>query len=361
MEETNLSAGPGVKPRIPIARPDLSALEQDNVAQAMRSGWITQGVFVRQAQEKLRLLTRRKYAICTSSGTSALIAALLAFREDHKPWNIAAPVLTFAAVHNAIALTGGVHYPIGADEQTWQLPDDWDDRIEDGTIHAIVSAPCYGKVQGTLGSVPNKIRVIEDCAESFGGTFNGAPAGCFGDISCVSFYANKIVTAGEGGALLTDDPILFERLTTLINHGIDNSHYIPRYTGFNGRMTDLQAAILCAQLDRMHSMIERRRSIMAEYQAAAKGEWTLPKVIDGEVCAPWLFAGLPLHGPDYVRRRCREENIECRPFFHVPFSAGSKLSLNVAKRLSLMGLCLPLSSVMTDLEVERVCKVIRGK
>ena len=358
MEEGDLSEMKNPKPRIPIARPDLTEMERDYVDRVMRSGWITQGYAVEEAQERLKVITGRKYALCTSSGTSALIAALLAVRTNVVPWVVAAPVLTFAAVSNAISLTGGRLFPLGADEKTWQVPE------EEGrgcTFNAAIMAPCYGKVfAGSMVRYATEI-MIEDAAESFGGTFEGRQAGSLGDISCISFYANKICTAAEGGAVLTDDPDLFAKLKALINHGIDNPNYEPRYPGFNGRMTDLQAAILCAQLERMPYMLERRRKIMAEYVAAAAGEWKLPEILPGEVCAPWLFAGLPLHGPDYVRRRCREENIECRPFFFVPFIAKAKASIYAAKRLSLMGMCLPLSSAMTDIEVERVCKVIRGK
>lgn len=347
--------------RIPIARPDLSFREQQNVENCFANGWLTQGKWVAQAEDRLKAITGRKFAICTSSGTAALLAALLAIRTDWSPWTVAAPVLTFAAVHNAIRLAGGVVWPMGADRESWQVPvKEWNEIRWD----AAIVAPCYGKVEGsdvaTLAGISQRFKVIEDAAESFGGSINGCPAGSFGDISCISFYANKIVTAGEGGAVLTNDPLLDRKLRTAINHGIDNKLYVPSSLGFNGRMTDVQAAILCGQLDMMPTMIRRRLQIMEEYKNASAGRWTLRSVAPGEVLAPWLFSGIP-DDSQKVWADCRRENIECRPFFPITVGGNNTIeSIASARTLSAKGLCLPLSSALTDVEVERVCEVIHG-
>lgn len=354
-----------MKARIPIARPDIGARELKNVMKCVQSGWISQGPFVQEAQERLQEVAGRKYVICCSSGTTALLAALMAIKPNIRaPWRVACPAMTFAAVHNAIKVAGGEPYYLDANPQTWQVSNrEWESR-EYANFDAAIAAPCYGGLAGTLRaeSVANieQFPIIEDAAESFGGYYAERPAGSFGDVSCISFYANKIVTAGEGGAILTDDETIFMRSLKIINHGMETTvkTYKPDMVGLNGRMTDMQAAVLCAQLDRMPEMVGRRQQILGCYRSAAK-DWKLPKVVDAETPAPWMFAGIP---PDEERLgdRCIEEQIEWRPFFPLPDGCPSSPPLTIARHLSEHGVCLPLSSAMTDEEVERVVEVIRG-
>lgn len=345
------------KTRIPVGRPDLGPRERQYVRECMASGWISQGRFADKAAELLKAMTGRKYVFCTSSGTTALIASLLALKPKWYPWTCAAPALTFAAVHNSIRIAGANIWPMGADLQSWQVPvNEWKQVRWD----LAVCAPCYGKVEGVdvavISGVSDRFKVIEDAAESFGGSLNGRPAGSFGHISCISFYANKIVTSGEGGAVLTDDPDLVAALKLILNHGIGGKNYASERTGMNGRMTDLQAAVLCAQLERMPEMIAKRNAIMERYRLASVNSWHLPSVAPGEILAPWLFAGIP-EDRDGMIRRCDDANIEWRPFFPISFSG----EVGMARKLSASGLCLPLSSALMEEEVERVCEVISGR
>lgn len=347
---------------IPIAKPDIGPLELKNLLACGQSGWISQGKFVQQAEDRLKEITGRKYAVCCSSGTTALQVAVMVVQPKKNPlvqdWNVAVPAMTFAAVHNVVRLAGGTPVYMGADDSYQTTKEE---LYCDLSWDAAIVAPCYGH----LGPVINSERqdmtcspVIEDAAESFGGSLNGRPAGSFMDISCISFYANKIVTAGEGGAVLTDDRLVANQVRLIINHGI-RRNFVPLMTGFNGRMTDLQAAILCAQLERMPKMIDRRRQVMARYYEAAAPFWKLPTPQDGEIPAPWLFAGIPPDIQD-LTRRCRHRNMEWRPFFPVPPEAPDTDSIATARSLSGSGVLLPLSSAMTDEEVESVCEVIRG-
>lgn len=351
------------KPRIPIARPDIGRAERMNVNEAMRTGWITQGPFVDRAEDLLCELTGRKHAICTSSGTQALIIALMAIDPGRRPWRVSAPALTFAAVHNAIRLVGGTVQYKGCDRLSWQVP-----YPRGGTIvaDAHIAAPCYGKVEGLdRAEFMCKGPMIEDAAESFSATLNGRAAGSFGLISCVSFYANKCVTAGEGGALLTDDQGFALRLRAIANHGIVEKGYVSIVPGLNGRMTDVQAAILVAQLERLPRMLKRRLKIMHEYiTAAAPAGWMMPMQTPTETPAPWLFAGIPKDTIE-VWKRCETENIECRPIFPLPrqFSPCVQLKdrlMENARKISKYGVVLPLSSALTDSEVERIVEVIRA-
>lgn len=335
-----------------MARPDIGDMERENVIHCMRSGWISQGVFVAEAEAKLRTITGRKHAVCTSSGTMALIVALLAAKHRMDRKTIPCPAMTFAAVHNAIRLTGSrpLYIEHGSDWQTsyWGL-----------VPHPVVlMAACYG---GGVYAHIHETTVINDCAESFGGTVVGRRAESLGDISCLSFFSNKICVSGEGGALLTDSDYFAAQFRLIINHGIDRKNYMPEpeTDGLNGRMTDMQAAILCAQLDRMDEMVAKRRRILNHYRSVASdsGGWSLQLECEGSRLAPWLFAGV--HSDiEAVRRRADAANIEWRPFFPVPKHAGE---MKTARDISENGILLPLSSTLTDEEVDRVSDVIRGK
>lgn len=351
-----------LKTRIPLSKPDIGELEHANVNESLENGWITQGPFVEQAEERLKAITGRRYAICTASGTTSLIVALLACRDKVGWREVAVPALTFAAVHNAVKLVGMIPRYLSANLSTWQIHEESYGPIRG--IRAIITAPCYGKVESSAirewGLVSPDTFVIEDAAESFGGSLlDGRPAGSFGDVSCISFYANKICTAAEGGALLTDDSDLATRMRTIINHGIDNKQYRSVTIGLNGRMTDLQAAVLCAQLRRMEMMLLQRRYIALRYSDAAGSEWSFPQIVAGEVCAPWLFAGIP-DNKEEVAMRCNDANIEWRPFFHIPDEAPDFAEMRNTRWLSRSGICLPLYSSMTEEEIDRVCEVIRG-
>jgi perosamine synthetase len=344
------------KSRIPIARPDIGRAERLNVNEVMRSGWITQGKFVAEAEERLKAITGRKYAICCSSGTMALMVALL--DTNIKPHRlVAAPAMTFAAVHNAIRLTGGDVWHQDAYPATWQAY-----TPKGCTFDYAVVAPCYGKVVAADLDLRSSVRceMIEDAAESFGGSYESRPAGSgypgsfYCSVSVVSFYANKIVTAGEGGAILCNSEEMYTRMRLIVNHGIADKSYVPVLDGLNARMTDLQAAVLCAQLERMPKMLRRRREILKRYRDAGVGRWTYPRIEPTEECAPWLFAGIPANR-DAAIDACDRENIECRPFFPMPRGFAGRAARSISER----GLCLPLSSALTDAEVERICNVIR--
>jgi perosamine synthetase len=323
----------------------------------MESGWLSQGVYVEQAEEELRRITGRKYAICASNGTTALLASLMATRPDFG-WRhdeeVCVPAFAFAAVHNVVDVLGLIKVFQRSDPETWQVSDE---RWEKNFDNAVLVATCYGKVQGPILQ-GRQVVVINDVAESFGGTRNGFPAAAYGTIACCSFYANKIVVAGgEGGAIFTDDDVLAEKIRTIINHGTVGKSYAIKYIGINGRMTNLSAAVLCAQLDRMPDMVLRRRQIMSIYRSAAAGRgWTFPAFDKHETPAPWLFAGIHTDIAS-VQRHANEADIEWRPFFPIPKEAGE---MKETRFISENGICLPLSSTMTDGEVNRVCEVIRG-
>jgi len=293
-----------------------------------------------------------------------LLAALLAGGETGRiTHTIFVPAMTFAVVHNAVKLAGfGIGY-LDADLESWQVSDQPQWKAALKACGAIIDAPCYGKfvspgINRRALEGPNSF-IIEDCAESFGADLNGVPAGSWGNISCLSFFANKICTAGEGGAIMTGDDDLAVLMRSIIHHGIPKKDYISTTLGFNGKMTDMQAAVLCAQLDRMPQMVTKRRAILGRYYAAAQdNKWTFPTIHPGETPAPWIFAGIPADRADVIRR-CEAANIEWRPFFPIPVEAQKWTP--IVNGISAAGICLPLSSALTESEIQRVEEVIYGR
>lgn len=360
--------------RIPLSKPSIGPAEILNVNEALLSGWLSQGPFVERAQVQLSAMTGRRFALATSSGTSALIVALLALKPElqpqFRPWRIAAPTLAFAAVHSAIRIVGAEVCLLGVADDTWQVSNsEW----ERSSPHcdAFLAAPCYGMMGGMAAAARQKPVLVEDCAESFTGSLGGKPAGSFGRVSCVSFYGNKIFTAGEGGAILTDDEDLYRRMKTIANHGISGKDYVATVTGLNARMTDLQAAVLCAQLERRDELIESRDSAMTAYRDAAMSSgWRIPWAVPGEVPADWLFAGIPPVPLGVFVSEAEARDIDTRPVFPCRHKAKDQEyaifgcpieQRRAAEEISRSGVCLPLFPDMTEEEVDRVIDLIRWK
>jgi perosamine synthetase len=215
--------------------------------------------------------------------------------------------------------------------------------------------------------------VVDDTAEAHMARYRGRPAGSLAPISTFSFYGNKIITSGEGGALTYDDPELDQRLRMLRNQGMDpNRRYYFPIIGYNFRLTNIACALLCAQLERRDEILARRRAIFATYRRHLAGiagigfqpvaNWAEP--------APWLFCVTVEQGAfgmdrDALAQELAERGVETRPFFvplHSlpPYSNGA-LGTNrfpVTEQLARDGMNLPTYSGMSDEQVEYVCGAI---
>lgn len=332
----------------------------------MFRGWISQGEYVERSEQILCSITGRAYAICVSSGTDALQLAIAALKLQHRVFSV--PDLTFSAVHNAVVHANGTIRWVDADKRTWQA--DPHDLTKEG--QAVIMAPCYG-MTGSPAEVERLCRqkgmpMIEDAGESFGGSWYGRPCGSFGDVSCISFYANKIVTSGEGGACLTDDLDVARAIRLLANHGISGKDYWPRVHGANARMTDLQGALLYAQLTRMQEMVGIRRGIWRGY-ASIFGSYG-PQPLGGEIPAPWLYAA---RVSDVQRDELSRRGLAVRPIFppgssnpiFEPHTHGHIWKGDsIAKRLHSEAVCFPISSAWSQDEIhlvlDTVTEVVRG-
>jgi perosamine synthetase len=360
--------------RIPLAAPDLSGNEEKYVLEALRSSWISStGPFVNRFESEFAALCGTRSAIGVVNGTLALHLALLAL--DLRPGDeVLVPSLTFVATANAVRYCGAEPVLVDVDPETWCI----DPRKLEGAMttrtKGIIPVHLYGHTadMDAINGVAAErgLWVVEDAAEAHLARYKGRPVGGLARIGVFSFYGNKVLTSGEGGAVTTDDAGLERRARMLKGQGVDVSrrYYFP-ITGYNYRLTNVCCAILCAQLERAPQLVERRRSICALYRRLLDGIPGLgfqPAAPWAEI-SPWLFS-ITVEAASYGRTRddlmavLADAGIETRPFFiplhRLPMFQRSQ-ALPITDRLGDTGMNLPTYPGMTDAMVEEVAAAVR--
>lgn len=262
----------------------LDEADYQAVLDVLRSGNdLTCGPKIAELEEKLCRITGAKYAVAVSNGTAALHVACLAAGIGKGDEVITTPI-TFAASANCALYCGARPVFADIDEKTWNIdPQSVRERITERT-KAVVAVDFTGQsaqLDELLEICREKgILLITDGAHSIGTKYKGRPVGSVADMTTFSFHPVKTVTAGEGGAVVTSDPALYERLSLFRAHGITRNpalmekepdgpwYYEQVALGYNYRMTDIQAALLISQLDKLDRFVARRREIVARYNEA---------------------------------------------------------------------------------------------
>ena len=368
--------------RIYLSPPDVGALEEGFVIEAMRSGWVAPlGPEVDAFEADLAAYSDRSHCVALSSGTAALHLGLLALGVG--PGDVVVTsTMTFAATANAIVYTGAEPYFVDSDESGNMDPDLLVAALE-GLQRvgvrpaAVVPVDLLGKVAAheRLDAIASDrgIPVLTDAAESLGARRAGRPAASFGHAAIVSFNGNKIMTTSGGGALLTDDADLAARVRYLATQARQPvTHYEHVDIGFNYRMSNLLAALGRAQLGRLESMIARRRELREAYRRlfadvdgvtifggdndAEDNTWLTAILVDQNTTG-WSAADLSA--------ALSAENIESRPLWkpmHLqPVFAGARGTVNgVSQRLFETGLSLPSGSALDQSAQQRVFACIEG-
>lgn len=361
--------------RLPVAEPTLSGNELRYVTDCIVSGWISSaGKYVREFEEKLADHVGVAHAVSTSSGTTALHLALVSMNLGPGD-EVIVPSLTFIATANAVRYTGACPVFVDSEPETWNLdPYAFEEAITHRT-RAVIPVHLYGHPadMSPILEIAHRhgITVIEDAAEAFGARYRGEPVGSIGDAAIFSFYGNKILTTGEGGMLVTESDELAERARLLRAHGMasDRRYWHP-VLGYNFRLTNLQAAVGLAQLERAEKLLERRQEIADRYSAGLKnvpGIELPPRAAWADpVC--WIYSVL-VNGEKFGTNRDElaesldDKGVETRPLFppvhrQPIYDRGQRLP--VAEELADRGLSLPSGAAMRSAEVDRVVEVIRG-
>jgi len=312
---------------IPVNQPLLDGKEKEYLLECIESGWISsEGPFVRQFEEQLAAKMGRRYGIAVSSGTAALDVAVAALRLDHGD-EIILPTFTIISCAAAIVRAGAIPVVVDSDPITWNMDvSQIADKITSRT-RAIMIVHIYGlpvDLEPILELAQrHNLYVVEDAAEVHGQTYRGKPCGSFGDLSIFSFYPNKHITTGEGGMVLTDDAELAERCRRLRNLCFQpEQRFVHEELGWNYRMTNLQAALGLAQLERLDEFVAKKRAMGRRYtellQDCAILQLPLPATDYAENIY-WVYGvvlddSLPF-GAQEVMSRLKAEGVGTRPFF----------------------------------------------
>jgi perosamine synthetase len=358
-----------------VAAPDLSGSEIDYVNECLRTNWISsKGRFIGEFETSFQQFLGRKHAVATCNGTIALQLALLGMGIGPGD-EVIVPSLTYVATANAVTYCGAT--PVFADSEpyTWCVSVESVARLITPRTKGIIPVHLYGHPcdMGPLMELANAngLWVVEDCAEAQGATCEGILVGKFGTAAMFSFFGNKIVTTGEGGMVVTDNDEVADRLRLLRGQGMDLARrYWHPIVGYNFRMTNIQAAIGLAQMERVEQLIADRRRIGAWYNKRLKDvtALTLPPQAPNCGTVYWLYSVLVNEASrrDSLMAELAAAGIETRPFFypvhHFPMYRQHRTDTGcpVACALSAAGVNLPTSSYLKEEDVNIIAAVLRG-
>lgn len=264
-----------MKNYIPVNQPLLNGNEKKYLIECIDSGWISsEGPFVARFEKIFAEKVKRKYAIAVCNGSAALEAAVAALGLK-KGDEVIMPAFTIISCASAIIRAGAKPVLVDSKPDTWNMDEDKIEAKVNKKTKAIMAVHIYG-LPVDMDKVIKlaqkyKLKIIEDAAEAHGLTYKGRSCGSFGDISIFSFYPNKLVTTGEGGMILTDDKALAERCLSLRNLCfLPNKRFVHNNLGWNMRLTNLQAAVGLAQLERLAEFIKIKRKIGKLYTQLLK-------------------------------------------------------------------------------------------
>lgn len=361
---------------IPVSAPDLGDAEERYVVDAIRSSWISSsGHYVKRFEAEFAGLCGVKSAISVVNGTAALHLAVEA--AGVRPGDeVIVPSLTYVATANAVRYAQGEPVFVDVDPTTWCLDPQLIEAAITPRTKGIIAVDLYGHPadMDRIREIASRHRlwVIEDAAEAHFARYRGRVTGSSADVTVFSFFGNKIITCGEGGAITTDDPELDRRIRLLRNQGMDpERRYFFPVVGYNYRLTNVACALLCAQLERRDHLVGRRREIYARYRRNLDGVAGLgmQPIAPWAEPTPWLFcvtidAGRFGRTRDEVMAALQRNGIDTRPFFipiHQlpPYAAGRQPPhLPETERLAASGLNLPTFSGMGDAQIDRVCATL---
>jgi perosamine synthetase len=359
--------------RIQIARPDMTHHEFRTLLDAFLSSWISsKGPYVERFEDGFSRFVGARHGVAVSNGTVALHLALVALGVGAGD-EVIVPDLTFAATINVVLYCGATPVIADVDPHTWCLSLATIERVCTPRTKAIIPVHLYGRPaeMGPIATFAARhgIAIVEDCAEAHGSRYAGRPVGSFGDIACFSFFANKIVTSGEGGMCLTNSAELAGTLRVLRDHGMTPGRsYWHERVGFNYRITNLQAAVGHAQLGRVGQTLMRNADIVEMYRIALGGipGVHFPPDMD-KIYTPvvWLASVLvPAERRPALFEAAARADIELRPFFHSlsnlpPYQPWAR-PCPVSQALSASGVNLPTSRLVDADAVDRVAEVFRN-
>lgn len=365
------------KYHIPVNAPVITPEARKFVSNCLRTGWISSaGPYVNQFEEAFARYVGRRYGVAVSSGTAALHCALIALGLGPGD-EVIVPAFTMISTLFSIMYTGARPVFVDCEPDTFTLDPGQLARAVTRRTRAIMPVHIFGHA-ADMDPVQALARrhglfVIEDAAEAHGGLYKGKRCGSMGDLSAFSFYANKIITTGEGGMALTDNRRLAERMRKArdLFHS-PKKRFIHEELGYTYRMTNLQAAVGLGQLKHLNAFIAKKQWMAKRYALQLKGVpgLRLPVTRPHVRNVFWMYAVLVEPrafgmGRDALRAALGRGGIDTRDFFYPPDEQpairkvfGTVGRFPVTRDISRRGLYLPSGLAITDAEIDHVCRTV---
>ncbi|MFO1043653.1 MAG: DegT/DnrJ/EryC1/StrS family aminotransferase [Planctomycetaceae bacterium] len=362
---------------IPVCEPLMTADDLEMVNDCIRSGWISSaGKYIAEFEARWSSYCGMRHGISVSNGTSALQIAVELL--DLQPGDeVIVPCFTIISVVRAVIQGGGIPVLVDSNADDWQMNvEQIADRITPRT-RAIIVVHTYGHPadMSPIMQLADRhgLNIIEDAAEAHGAEYRQLKCGGIGDISVFSFYANKLITTGEGGMVLVQDDTLADRARRLRNLCFESGRrFLHHELGHNFRLTNLQAAIGVSQLNRIEGTIARKREIASLYKSELQDATELVFPVE-QVWARSVYwvSGFLISSPrmeaDDLGGWLGQHGVETRPFFlgmheqpvfqQRGMFRGQKYP--VAERLAKQGLYLPNGLTLTDAQIFNTCQLIK--
>ena len=360
-----------MKFKFPVYQPTLDGNEKKYVQECLDSTWISsKGKFIKQFEESFSNYIGIDNSIAVSNGTVALHIALLSLGIG-KDDEVIVPTFTYIASVNSITYTGAKPVFVDSDPVTWQIDTGKiEEKISEKT-KAIMAVHIYGHPcemdELKRISEKHKLFIIEDCAEGIGSYYKGKHVGCFGDISTFSFFGNKTITTGEGGMVCTNNKILSDLAVRLKGQGLaKDQEYFHDIIGYNYRMTNICAAIGCAQLERIEDILLKKEKVVKNYLYGLKKLPVEYHKQTGDVThSYWMFTILVKSEIERtkIRKHLLANGIESRPTFH-PVHTMPMYKINekfeVAEDIAGRGINLPSYPDLTEGDIKFIVDKINS-
>lgn len=355
---------------IPISSPIIGLEEIANVNKCLTEGWISsQGDFISQFEGGFERYLEGGFAVAVSNGTVALELGLKALGIGYAD-EVIVPNFTFGASVNSILNVGAVPVIVDVNPDTWTIDINEIKNAISSKTKAIMPVHIYGQ-PAELSLIyeiakQKNLSVIEDCAEALGAKYKGRLIGSFGDCCCFSFFANKLITTGEGGMVVFRDKALAERARMLRDHGMNREkRYWHDVVGSNYRMTNIQAAIGVAQVDKIEYFIKSRQEVFGIYEKYLNANQKisfLPKNSWSEN-SYWLFTikiiGLDSEKKEALLHELQQVGVQARPAFYpmhrmAPFRLYCKGEYPVSSEISDGAISLPTSPGLSEEDIRSI-------
>lgn len=362
---------------IPVCEPAMAGKELEYVSDCIKTNWISSnGKYITQFEDSFSRYCGVKYGVGCCNGTVALHLALASLGIVPGD-EVIIPDFTMIASVNAVAYCGATPILVDAEPRTWNMDVSQVKAKITPKTKAIMPVHIYGHpvdMDPLLElAKKHKLFVIEDAAEAHGALYKNRKAGSLSDAACFSFYANKMITTGEGGMVVTNHDGIAEKAKLLRNHAFGVPRFVHNEIGFNYRMTNIQAAIGCAQMEKIDEFVEARRKHAELYTQLLKDESSLVLPVE----EPWAKNVYWMYGilikedfgrsKDEVMAELAKIGIETRSFFmpvHMQpayrnnpyYSKTVSGNYPVSEMLWNKGLYLPSGSGLTDAQIKEICE-----